>query len=490
VIPSAATVDDPFVRITSSWSLRGRRALAAALGLAVAVDVTMHAAIDGRAGTMLSTAAAVAMLAGARVRRPAVIVLALLASAFGVWLSVRESPWLLTLDLVAIVLLLLLAAGCNHGGDPRDFTFVDLARRGIHALLTVALSPLHLFAALVAARPAPADAGRRRRYLAVARGAALALPLVATAGVLLASADGVFASFLRLPVRVEGVGMHLAALAIGLTAGIALIAHAHDAPPSPIERRRPLFGTVEVAIVLGGLVALYGLFALAQAVALTRGADYVARATGLTYAEYARRGYFQLLAVAALTVLVLLAVRPYMRMASPAGRRALVVLAETAIALTLLIIAAAIHRLDVYDDVFGLTMLRLACIVFACWLAVVFLLVAVAYLRATERQWLAPAVASSALVTLFVWNAVNPEAVVARHNVAEAASTARFDPAYLASLSDDAVPTLVASLPRLSPANRLALTRALCSRHGDADRGFWGANRSAGAARRALRTVC
>ena len=41
-----------------------------------------------------------------------------------------------------------------------------------------------------------------------------------------------------------------------------------------------------------------------------------------------------------------------------------------------------------------------------------------------------PAVIASALVTLFVWNAANPEAIVARHNVTHATSTVRFDAAY------------------------------------------------------------
>jgi hypothetical protein len=116
--------------------------------------------------------------------------------------------------------------------------------------------------------------------------------------------------------------------------------------------------------------------------------------------------------------------------------------------------------------------------------------VAGAYLRVTGRQWLAPAVTASALATLFVWNAVNPEAVVARHNVNEADSTVRSDAAYLASLPDDAVPTLVASLPRLSPRDRLALTQALCRVRDESDRRFWASNRSDDAARRALATVC
>jgi hypothetical protein len=484
------TFDRPQNARTNAWSARGRRVAVAAVALGLAFDLTTHRALDGRAGTMLSGAAATVLLVGARVRRRAVVTVALLAPAFGIWLSLRESPWLLTLDLLAIVGLLVVAAGFNQGGDPLRLTFVDLARRGLNGLGAIVRAPFEVLYALLAVRAMQSDGRHRQTLRATTRGIALAAPITLAAGILLASADGVFASLLHVPIDGGDLFVHVLAFGLGVTAGLALIAHAYSPPPPGKGSRLPSLGAVELTMVLGALVGLYAMFAVAQAVALTRGSDYVQRTTGLTYAEYARRGYFQLLAVAALTVMVLLAVRPYLRGASPLGRRALVLLGETAIALTLVIIVAAVHRLNLYDDAFGLTMLRLSCIVFAYWLAAVFVLVALAYVSGSPRQWLAPAVVASALVTLFVWNAVNPEAIVARHNVVQANSTVRFDPEYLATLSDDAVPTLVANLSRLSASERVALTRALCREHEDSQRGFWSANRSHSTARRALQQIC
>ncbi|MEO8696713.1 MAG: DUF4173 domain-containing protein [Acidimicrobiales bacterium] len=484
------TLDRPTSERTDAWRHRGRRVALAVVGLGLAVDLTLHRSVDGRAGTMLSVAAATVLLIGARVRRPAVITVALLAPAFGIWLSLRESPWLLALDVVAIMGLLLVSAGFNQGGDPLHITFVDLARRGLSGLGAVVRAPIEVLSAIVAVGAAQSDGRHRHIWRAATRGFALAAPITLAAGILLASADGVFASLVHVPIDGGDLFVHTAALGMGVTAGLALIAHAYSPPPPSKASRLPALGALELTMVLGALVGLYAMFAVAQAVALTRGSDYVQRTTGLTYAEYARRGYFQLLAVAALTVMVLLAVRPYARRAGLLGHRALVLLGETAIALTLVIIGAAVHRLNVYDDAFGLTMLRLSCIVFAYWLAAVFVLVAVAYVSGSPRQWLAPAVVASALVTLFVWNAVNPEAIVARHNVMQASSTVRFDPEYLASLSDDAVPTLVENLSRLPANERVALTRALCREQNDTQRGFWSANQSHSGARRALQKVC
>jgi hypothetical protein len=54
-------------------------------------------------------------------------------------------------------------------------------------------------------------------------------------------------------------------------------------------------------------------------------------------------------------------------------------------------------------------------------------------------------------------NVLNPDALIARTNV----ERTRTDVAYVASLSDDAVPTLIARLPMLEPSLRRPLARAL-----------------------------
>jgi hypothetical protein len=56
-------------------------------------------------------------------------------------------------------------------------------------------------------------------------------------------------------------------------------------------------------------VALFGAFAAAQLVVLAGGGRHVIETAGLTYAQYARSGFFQLLAVAVITLLILMSVR-------------------------------------------------------------------------------------------------------------------------------------------------------------------------------------
>jgi hypothetical protein len=142
----------------------------------------------------------------------------------------------------------------------------------------------------------------------------------------------------------------------------------------------------------------------------------------------------------------------------------LLVLAEIAAALTLVVIFIAVRRLDLYEQVFGLTMLRLYVKVACFWIAAVFVLFGV-YLAgvAAPRDWSLPAAGAIGLTAVFALNLANPEGLVVRHNLAHARAGHAFDPSYVLELSDDAVPAVLAGLPDLAPADRAAVHSILCA---------------------------
>ncbi len=121
-------------------------------------------------------------------------------------------------------------------------------------------------------------------------------------------------------------------------------------------------------------------------------------------------------------------------------------LALVAVCCTEVMVVVSILRLQMYSDAFGLTMLRLYTTVFAGWVGLVLALAAIA-LWASPREWLAPTVVALALLGVFAMNVVNPEALVAKTNLARAEQTGRLDASYLHGLSTDAVPALVAHPP-------------------------------------------
>lgn len=128
-------------------------------------------------------------------------------------------------------------------------------------------------------------------------------------------------------------------------------------------------------------------------------------------------------------------------------------------------------------------MLRLYSTVFALWVGAV--IVGVGLLIGgvrSDRHWLPGAALLAGLVVLFGLNVANPEALVARHNLARLADGREVDSEYLAEgLSLDAVPTIVDRLAALDLVTQgELLLRIGCPERGRGWAG-WNASRSAAA---------
>ncbi len=368
-----------------------------------------------------------------------------------------------------------LAASLARGGSLLDLTFPGLAGR-------LALTTTHgLLAPAFLVRPLARLAGERRRSWAVARGLAIGVPVVVVLTALLASADAVFASLFRLP-DAGDLALHVVLLGFGTAVAAALLRHASSPTADLPLGQAPSLGRLEARMVLGGLCGVYAAFAAAQVAVAAGAADRILSEEGLTYAEYARRGFFQLLAAALLTAVVLLCVRA----CGLAGDQVGTALALVAVALTEVVVALAVHRLSLYEDAYGLTLLRLAATAGAVWIGLVFLLIGMAVAGVgAGRSWLPGAIGVATLVGLLVWNLANPAALVARRDL----DRARVDPSYLASLGDDAVPTLVARLDDLDPAVAADLKGQLCAETPEKRRGALEWNLAASRASSARRTL-
>jgi hypothetical protein len=177
---------------------------------------------------------------------------------------------------------------------------------------------------------------------------------------------------------------------------------------------------------------------------------------------------------------------------SPTGRtrRRIVLLSEVVIGLTLVVVASALRRLDLYENAYGLTMLRLYSGVFVGWVGVSLVLLGAWIVRTRDRAWFPAAAVAAGLAAVLVLNIVNPEAMVVRRNVALAQQTGRFDPSYLSWLSDDAVPAMVRTLPRLSAPLQASVVAEICSRPPRTTRGWAAWNAAHQAADDARRQVC
>lgn len=416
----------------------------------IGTDVAVRSGLDGLGGTLLAVAVAAGLALSRRVVNRRAWPIVAFVPLVGVGLAVRAAEWILVLDVVATAALLVLAASFAREGDPLDLSLPHLAGRGLHGAFHGLLAPGFLLRGI--------GGGGVRSSLAVVRGLLLGAPVLAVIGLLLGAADPVFASFFRFPADLGDAVGHVVLLGVGAWGAAGLLRLASSPYDLTLSGRRSL-GRVEARTVLGCVVAVFVAFTVSQVVTVVGGADYVRRTSGLSYAEYARSGFFQLLAVASITLVTLLVLRAAVR----EHDRSFTVLSLVAVVLTVVLVAGALRRLGLYEQAYGMTLLRLLAVLFALWLGMVFVLLGFAIAGVHhERAWFVPASIALAIAGLLVLNATNPEAWIVRRNVDRFAGTDRFDAAMLGDLSDDAVPAIVDALDTLPADDAEALRARIC----------------------------
>jgi len=305
-----------------------------------------------------------------------------------------------------------------------------------------------------------------QRLWSASTGILIAIPLVLVFGALFTSADTAFRTWVSDLFNLDWETLFEHILIIGVStwmaAGyfhVALLKKRVASSPEVVLQGARL-DTLSILIPLGALIALFGAFVAVQIPYFFGGNAIVASQTGPSYAEYARQGFFQLVTVAALALAVLLFADWLGRDASPGERRVLHTFTVTLVTLVFVVMASALHRMALYTSVYGLTTLRFYTTAFMFWLAVVMLWFLAVILRGQRERFLFPAIASACACVL-VFNAVNPERIIVEVNTTRADMASGTDFEYLATLSADAVPALVAASNRLPDGQRTAFQESL-----------------------------
>jgi hypothetical protein len=298
--------------------------------------------------------------------------------------------------------------------------------------------------------------GRWRELGAVGTGLMIALPLLLLFGALFVSADAAFESLVagvQLDVATLMSHAALTGVCAAFAAGVLRGASFGDASVATLGERAapPAVRFATTATVLGALDLLFLVFVAVQLRWLFGGMALVQATTGLTIAEYARRGFFELVTASALVIPVLLTAEWATLREGSKQETSFRALATLLVLLVGVLLASALQRMLLYVGAFGLTEQRLYTTAFMVWVALVCGWLAWTVLRGARARFAFGALVQG-LAVLAGLHLANPDALITRVNVAAAASPGpEFDAKYVAGqLSADAVPALLDALPRLS----------------------------------------
>jgi hypothetical protein len=332
----------------------------------------------------------------------------------------------------------------------------------------------------------------------VVRGIAITAPVIIIFALLLSSADPVFAgwreavidlleSWAFLPRTIFFIGL------LAITLGAYGYTAREDSSPAPViaVKGQQWLGSTERLILITSIAVLFYLF-LAVQLSYFFGNLPEVTGSGMTFAEYARRGFAELTVVATASVILILVSERFGR--DDARQGSIRIATVALIVAVLLLLISAFNRVVLYEQAYGFTTARLYAQCYMIVVATALITLGNIIVRRTSGRSLFRITLAATTLNFIVQNYWNHESWIAGRNIDRLATTGRLDVAYLArDLSPNAVPLLVQRLASLPEPSKSELMRALRSHYSTHDRMFnrpwyeWNLRRNA--ARESLRSI-
>jgi two-component system sensor histidine kinase BaeS len=426
----------PIHRLLDDLACTRRRVVMIA-GFSILAGLLAYGGFDGVGIFLLTVAAAAVVVVDGGGRRREAWLWAGAAIAVGALPVFRASPWVTGPAVVVAGVCLVIAALVRFTGSGFDVAWLNIFRAPVDAVRGC-IESVPWLTRKASASSTPAWTNKVARG---GRAALVAVPLVVVIVALLASADAAFRGLFTVHFNLNVVIVSLFGCGIGFGGIVGLMSQGLRSKSSTAEAPRGLrLGRLEQLTALISVSLVLAVFISVQ-LATTYGKALGSLAgSGVSVAQYARSGWFQLLAVVTIDALVVIAFRS---VGSHSLRRDRVyqVAVTILVLLSLGLLVSSLHRLSLYDQAYGWTMLRLACWFAATWIGLLLvLLLAQAWNLMPSRNWLPGVAILTGIAVTLVWGIANPAALVARHDLARGNA----DASYLLGLGPDAIPTLLA----------------------------------------------
>jgi len=423
-------------------------------------------------------------------------------AAMFIW---RDSIELMLFDVGAVLMILAVLTLPVMKLKMQQSGLVHYALGWVYSGFNLFFSPLFLFVRDIRFETIPRNKKGTRHFMAALRGLLVAIPILLIFGALFVAADAAFQDLIEKTFRIDFalVINHLVVISLmswmvaGYLRGSVFFGIEKEAKEAPdnqgislkdldlkektevknenAKEEKPktwdlqdinnsflpqyfTLGTVELSVVLGLMNLLFLSFVIVQIPYLFGGIELVQNTGNLKLAEYARRGFGELVWVSALVLPTLMAAHWLIRKDDKVTLRIYQVLAGIQIGLLFVIMLSAAQRMLLYTGIsgYGLTTTRFYPMALMIWLAVVFLWFAATVLRG-QRSRFAWGTLWSALVFLAAVHVFNPDDFIARTNLNLMHQGRSIDTYYLMDLSDDAIPALLEEIPNLNAEQQCAI---------------------------------
>ncbi len=237
-------------------------------------------------------------------------------------------------------------------------------------------------------------------------------------------------------------------------------------------------GRVETIIILGAVNVLFLAFVVLQLPYLFGGMELVQNTPDFKLADYARRGFGELVFLSVLVLPMLLGGHWLLRRDEGRNETIFRVFAGIQVGLLFVIMASAMQRLILLTGElgYGWTTVRFYPMVVIIWLAIVFVWFTWTVLRGRRNNFAWGAL-WSAIVVLAATNLMNPDDFIARKNIQLMQHGRDYDAVYVSNLSDDANPAVMEGIGSMSDedqcSTRKILYRRLIEARGEGDVRSW-----------------
>lgn len=359
-------------------------------------------------------------------------------------------------NLVLVLLCLMMLATTVLNGQWLMFRLREHLMGFLRLVASVLIDPIRLVLAMNKPKDSQStpEQGTGLKQLApYLRGVLIAVPVLLVLGGLLAGADPIFAKRLASIfdwVKFENLGelifrtIYVLVLTSCLT-GAFVHALTTSEEKRQIEPDEPFFqpflGKVETLTVLVSVNLLFAAFLIVQFQYFFAGEANISY-EGFTYAEYARRGFFELLAVAVISLMLFYGLSMAAKRDTKSEKRLFSTLGILLMLQVGVMLLSAFQRLSLYEAAYGFTQLRTVTHVFMIWLGLsLAIMVVLEAFRQLRRVALALFLIFFGLTLTL--NLLNVDAFIAERNIQHASAGNPLDVNYLIwNLTDDGVPVM------------------------------------------------